>query len=62
MLVKMIAGDLEALVRDTLGEFSRRSRQGGTVPLKIGLKRGHLVSDLALIRYVLLDNFTNYDK
>jgi len=32
------------------------------VPLKIGLKRGHLVSDLALIRYVLLDNFTNYDK
>lgn len=62
MLLKLIAGDLEALVRDTLGEFSRRSRQGGIVPLKIGLKRGHLVSDPALIRHVLLDNFTNYDK
>jgi len=32
------------------------------VPLKIGLRRGHLVSDPALIRHVLLDNFTNYDK
>lgn len=38
MLLKLIGGDLEALVRDTLGEFSRRSRQGGIVPLKIGLK------------------------
>ena len=62
MLLKLIGGDLEALVRDTLGEFSRRSRQGGIVPLKIGLRRGHLVSDPVLIRHVLLDNFTNYDK
>jgi len=30
MLLKMIGGDLEALVRDALGEFSRRSRQGGS--------------------------------
>ena len=32
------------------------------MPLKIGLQRGHLVSDPALIRHVLLDNFANYDK
>lgn len=62
MLLKLIGGDLEALVRDTLGEFSRRSRQGGIVPLKIGLRRAHLVSAPKLIRHVLLDNFANYDK
>jgi cytochrome P450 len=61
-LLKTIGGDLEALSRDTLGEFCRRSRLGGIVPLKIGLQRGHLVSDPALIRHVLLDNFANYDK
>lgn len=61
-LLKTIGGDLEALTRDTLGEFCRRSRLGGIVPLKIGLQRGHLVSDPALIRHVLLDNFANYDK
>ena len=62
LLLKTIGGDLEALTRDTLGEFCRRSRLGGIVPLKIGLQRGHLVSDPALIRHVLLDNFANYDK
>lgn len=62
ILLKLIGGDLEALARDTLGEFCRRSRQGGIVPLRIGLTRGHLVSDPALIRRVLLDNHTNYDK
>ncbi|MFM7137507.1 MAG: cytochrome P450 [Planctomycetota bacterium] len=62
ILLKLIGGDLEALARDTLGEFCRRSRQGPIVPLKIGLTRGHLVSDPALIRHVLLDNDTNYDK
>jgi cytochrome P450 len=62
MLLKLIGGDLEALARDTLGEFCRRSRQGGIVPLRIGLTRGHLVSDPALIRRVLLENYTNYDK
>ncbi len=61
-LLKSIGGDLEALSRDTLGEFSRRSRQGGVVPLQIGLTRGHLVSDPAVIRHVLLDNLANYDK
>ncbi len=61
-LLKTIGGDLEALSRDTLGEFCRRSRLGGIVPLKIGLQRGHLVNDPALIRHVLLDNFANYDK
>lgn len=62
MLLKLIGGDLEPLARDTLGEFCRRSRQGGIVPLRIGLTRGHLVSDPALIRRVLLENYTNYGK
>lgn len=34
-LLKTIGGDLEALARDTLGEFCRRSRLGGIVPLKL---------------------------
>ena len=62
MLTRLIGGDLPALVQDACGEFVRRSRQGGVVPLKIGLKRGHLVSDPALVRHVLLDNIDNYDK
>jgi len=62
MLLKLIGGDLDALARDALGEFCRRSRQGGIVPLRIGLRRGHLVSDPALVRQVLLDNIANYDK
>ena len=61
-LLRTIGGDLEALASDALGEFCRRARQGGVVPLKIGLTRGHLVSDPALIRQVLLDNLANYDK
>ena len=32
------------------------------MPLKIGLTRGHLVSDPAVVRRVLLDNIDNYDK
>ena len=62
MLTRLIGGDLPALVQDACGEFVRRSRQGGVVPLQIGLKRGHLVSDPALVRHVLLDNIDNYDK
>ena len=62
LITTLIGGDLAALARDPLGEFCRRSRQGGVVPLKIGLKRGHLVSDPSLIRHVLLDNIANYDK
>jgi cytochrome P450 len=62
MLLKLLGGDLEALARDALGEFCRRSRQGPIAPLKIGFRRGHLVSDPALIRQVLLDNVANYDK
>jgi len=62
ILTRLIGGDLAALAADPLGEFVRRSRQGGVVPLKIGLARGHLVSDPALVRHVLLDNIDNYDK
>jgi cytochrome P450 len=62
LLSTLIGGDLAALVRDPLGEFCRRSSQGAVVPLKIGLQRGHLVSDPAIIRHVLLDNIGNYDK
>jgi cytochrome P450 len=62
MLLEIIGGDLPALARDALGEFCRRSRTGGIVPLRIGLKRAHLVSDPALVRQVLLDNLANYDK
>ncbi len=62
MLSRLIGGDLADLAQDPLGEFCRRSRQGGVVPLQIALTRGHLVSDLAAIRHVLLDNLANYDK
>jgi cytochrome P450 len=62
LLTRLIGGDLAALAADPLGEFVRRSRLGGVVPLKIGLTRGHLVSDPALVRHVLLDNIDNYDK
>ena len=62
LLTRLFGGDLAALTRDACGEFVRRSRQGPVVPLKIGLDRGHLVSDPALVRHVLLDNIDNYDK
>ena len=62
MLTRLIGGDLPSLVQDACGEFVRRSRQGGVVPLAVGLKRGHLVSDPAIVRHVLLDNIDNYDK
>jgi cytochrome P450 len=62
MLTRLIGGDLAALATDPLGEFVRRSQQGGVVPLTIGFTRGHLVSDPALVRHVLLDNSENYDK
>jgi cytochrome P450 len=62
LLTRLVGGDLAALAADPLGEFVRRSRQGGVVPLKIGLATGHLVSDPALVRHVLLDNIDNYDK
>lgn len=62
LLARLIGGDLAALAQDPLGEFCRRSRQGAVVPLAIGFHRGHLVSDPALIRHVLLDNIANYDK
>jgi cytochrome P450 len=62
MLLRLIAGDLPELAKDALGEFFRRSRLGGIVPLKIGLTRAHLVSDPKLIRHVLLENASNYDK
>ena len=61
-LTRLIGGDLAALTADPLGEFVRRSRLGGVVQLKIGLTRGHLVSDPAVVRCVLLDNIDNYDK
>jgi cytochrome P450 len=62
ILTRLIGGDLAALAADPLGEFVRRSRQGGVVPLKIGLVRGHFVSDPALARHVLLQNSDNYDR
>ena len=34
-LVRLIGGDLAALTQDACGEFVRRSRQGGVVPLRI---------------------------
>ena len=62
ILTRLIGGDLAALAADPLGEFVRRSRQGGVVPLKIGLVRGHFVSDPAVARHVLLQNSDNYDR
>ena len=62
ILTRLIGGDLAALAKDPLGEFVRRSRQAGVVPLRIGLTRGHLVSDPAIVRHVLLENSDNYDR
>ena len=62
ILSRLIGGDLAALAHDPLGEFCRRSRQAGVVPLQIAFTRGHLVSDPAVVRHVLLDNLANYDK
>ena len=62
LIARLLGGDLPALARDPLGEFCRRSSHGAVVPLKIGFQRGHLVSDPAVIRHVLLDNIGNYDK
>lgn len=62
LLARLIGGDLATLAADPLGEFVRRSRLGGVVPLRIGLTPGHLVSDPAIVRHVLLDNIDNYDK
>jgi cytochrome P450 len=62
ILTRLIGGDLAALAADPLGEFVRRSRQGAVMPLKIGMARGHLVSDPALVRHVLLENNDNYDR
>ena len=61
-IVDLVGGDLPALARDPLGEFSRRARKGAIVPLRLGLERGHLVSAPSLVRRVLLDNIDNYDK
>lgn len=62
MLSRLIGGDLADLAQDPLGEFCRRSSRGGVVPLQIAFTRGHLVSDPAVVRHVLLDNLANYDK
>jgi cytochrome P450 len=62
IITRLIGGDLAALAADPLGEFVHRSRQGGVVPLRIGLARGHLVSDPAIVRHVLLENSDNYDR
>ena len=62
-LTRRIAGDLPALVQDPLGIFTAKSMvPGGVAPLALGLKRGFLIGDLALLRQVLLDNAANYDK
>ena len=61
-LARLLGGDLAALSQDACGEFVRRARQGGVVPLRIGMTRGHLVSDPTVVRHVLLDNIDNYDK
>ena len=60
---RALGGDLPALAQDPLGMFTRLAREGsGVVPLRIGLRRGHLVSDPEQIRHVLLENAPHYDK
>ena len=62
-VLRSIYGDLPELVKDPLGSFLERSRTpSGISPLRIGRRQAYLISDAALIRRVLLENFENYDK
>lgn len=63
LITKLLGGDLPELAKDPLGIFTRLAREPeGISPLKIGLRRGFLVSDPVKIRHVLLENFEAYDK
>ena len=62
-IARSIYGDLPELVKDPLGSFLERARTpSGISPLRIGRRQAYLISDAALIRRVLLENFENYDK
>jgi cytochrome P450 len=54
---------LPAVRRDPVGVFMDAARQfGDVVYLKIGPRRGYLISDPADVRHVLQDNARNYHK
>jgi len=60
---RLLGGDLGALARDPLGSFVRLAREGGgVVPLRIGLRKAYLINDPEIIRHVLLENASHYDK
>lgn len=63
LFFRALGGDLAALVRDPLGMFVRLSQKGGGVaPLKIGLRQAYSISDPEIIRHVLLEKVSHYDK
>jgi cytochrome P450 len=58
-----ILGVLPALRRDPTGVFMRAARRfGDVVYLKIGSRRGFLITNPADVRHVLQDNARNYHK
>ena len=62
-IFRLLGGDLGALARDPLGSFVRLAREGGgVVPLRIGLRQAYLINDPEIIRHVLLENASHYDK
>lgn len=62
MLLRFLGGDLEELAPYALSEFHRFTRLGPNMPLRVGLKRGHVVSDPPMLRQVLLDQVGNDDN
>ena len=58
-----ILGMLPAVRRDPTGVFMKAARRFGDVAyLKIGPRRGYLITNPADIRHVLQDNARNYHK
>ena len=62
MLKRYLLGDLPRLRTDVLGIFAESARENALTPLRIGPKRAFLIGDPALVRHVLVENHTNYDK
>lgn len=62
-ILRALGGDLPELVRNPLGKFTALARMpGGIAPIRLGFRRAFVVSDPALVRHALLENFENYDK
>ena len=57
-----VVGLIPRLMRDMMGTYREAAELGGIVELDMGLRKGYLVTDPDLLRYILLDNYKNYVK